>query len=106
MQMSTNLIAGSLVAVAILAGQTTTTAAPIKIDRNVTYVERETGPMTADIYRPSANGPFPGVLVVHGGAWIVGNKSHMEYIGRRLAEEGFVAMSIDYRLAPRSLFPA
>ena len=81
-------------------------AEQIDIVRNVPYVERDTGKLKADFYLPKTATTAPGVLVVHGGAWIVGNKSHMDFIGRRLAEEGFVAMSIQYRLAPQSIFPA
>jgi triacylglycerol lipase len=78
----------------------------IDIVRNVAYVERDSVKLKADFYLPKAAKTAPGVLVVHGGAWIVGNKSHMEFIARRLAEEGFVAMSIQYRLAPQAIFPA
>lgn len=77
-----------------------------KILRDVVYVARDGGPLKADVYRPLGEGPFPGVLCVHGGAWISGNKSQMAAIARRLAQAGCVAVSINYRLAPKHKFPA
>ena len=62
--------------------------------------------LTADIYVPAGDGPFPGVLVVHGGAWRSGSPLQMGHISQRLAREGYVAVSIRYRLAPEYKFPA
>jgi len=46
------------------------------------------------------------VLCVHGGAWAGGNKNQMRHVAERLAQAGYVAVSINYRLAPKYLFPA
>jgi len=43
--------------------------------------------------------------VVHGGSWRRGNKSLMASVAERLARRGYVAVSIDYRLAPAYRFP-
>ena len=74
--------------------------------RDVTYVEREGRPLKADVYLPPGSGPFPGVLLVHGGAWRSGRKGQMIAYGQDLAAAGLVAVSIDYRLAPEHTFPA
>ncbi|MHC4180662.1 MAG: alpha/beta hydrolase fold domain-containing protein [Planctomycetota bacterium] len=74
--------------------------------RDIVYAPRKDEPLRADVYRPTGQGPFPGVLCVHGGAWAVGNKNHMASIARRLAEAGYTAVSINYRLAPKHKFPA
>ncbi len=71
----------------------------------MTYVERD-APLKADVFVPAGEGPFPAVLVVHGGAWMAGNKSHMTPTARALAENGYVACAINYRLAPKYPFPA
>ena len=70
------------------------------------YVERESGPLKADVYTPQGQGPFPGVLVVHGGAWRMGTRGQLAGVAQRLAQHGFTAVAISYRLAPAYKFPA
>lgn len=70
------------------------------------YAERDSGPLKADVYLPQGPGPFPGVLVVHGGAWRMGNRAQLSSIAQRLARRGYVAAAISYRLAPEHPFPA
>lgn len=62
--------------------------------------------LRADIYRPEGTGPFPGVLCIHGGAWLYGHRFEMGAVAYTLAKHGYVAVSIDYRLAPFDRFPA
>jgi len=70
------------------------------------YVQRESGPLKADLYIPRGEGPFPGVLVVHGGAWYTGTRAQLAGVCQQLAEHGFAAVAISYRLAPKHQFPA
>ncbi|MEM8945634.1 MAG: alpha/beta hydrolase [Planctomycetota bacterium] len=70
------------------------------------YVERESGPLRADIYMPQGKGPFPGVVVVHGGAWYIGTRAQLSGVARLLAQNGMTAVAISYRLAPVHKFPA
>ena len=60
-----------------------------------------------DVYRPNrAAGPLPVVLQVHGGAWVLGHKAQQALpLLHRLASHGYVCVSINYRLAPKSKFP-
>ncbi|MGD9645561.1 MAG: alpha/beta hydrolase fold domain-containing protein [Pirellulales bacterium] len=74
--------------------------------RDVVYSEETGVRLTADVYVPDGDGPFPGVLVVHGGAWRSGSPLQMGHISQRLARDGYVAVSIRYRLAPEFKFPA
>jgi triacylglycerol lipase len=74
--------------------------------RDLTYVRRGDEEMKADVYVPEGTGPFPGVLVEHGGAWRMGNKLQMMRMARSLAAEGYVSVAINYRLAPEHPFPA
>lgn len=73
---------------------------------DVVYATRGAERLLADVYLPAGKDQAPGVLLVHGGAWTVGNKSHMAALGAMLARHGYTAVSIDYRLAPRFPFPA
>ncbi len=47
----------------------------------------------------------PGVILIHGGGWMSGNKSAFDSLCRLLAARGFVAATINYRLAPRYTWP-
>ncbi|MCU0779636.1 MAG: alpha/beta hydrolase [Akkermansiaceae bacterium] len=58
----------------------------------------------ADLYLPAKLQPglkFPAVLIIHGGGWSMGSKRARREvnIGTTLAQNGYIAMSIDYLLA-------
>ena len=60
-------------------------------------------PLHWDVYTPSTPGPWPVVLVIHGGGFISGSPtSSPESVdcARDLAAAGYLALSIEYRLAP------
>lgn len=73
---------------------------------DVVYVKRGDLELKGDIFVPEGAGPFPGVLMVHGGAWQRGSKRRFAPAAKELAGHGFTVMSIDYRLAPQFKFPA
>ena len=70
------------------------------------YVERDSGSLKADVYLPKGEGPFPGVVVVHGGAWYIGTRAQLSGVAQLLARHGMTAVAISYRLAPQHKFPA
>ncbi len=70
------------------------------------YLERESGPLKADVYVPRGKGPFPGVVVIHGGAWYIGTRAQLSGVAQLLAQRGMTAVAISYRLAPQHKFPA
>jgi acetyl esterase/lipase len=60
-----------------------------------------------DLYLPAPHeAPTGAVVFVHGGGWSSGNRTWYRAQGRRAAARGWVAASIDYRLAPAHPFPA
>lgn len=58
-----------------------------------------------DLYVPKGKGPFPGVIVVHGGGWTGGNKEAFRPIAQQLAVRGFATATVEYRLATEAQFP-
>lgn len=62
--------------------------------------------LSLELYRPTAVlAPAPLILVVHGGSWQSGSRLELDPLSRRLASLGYAVASVDYGLAPRSIFP-
>jgi len=66
------------------------------------------GRMQMDVVRPKAAAadPRPAVVLVHGGGFRRGTRQSYLPVAARLAERGYVAATVSYRLAPRNQFPA
>jgi acetyl esterase len=62
--------------------------------------------LTADIAVPRGAGPHPVVIYIHGGAWTLGSPKTHQKLVRQIAENGYLTIAPDYRLAPESPFPA
>jgi triacylglycerol lipase len=89
-----------------VSGAARAEAPSYKTISNVTYAKRDQRALKADVLTPAQTGRFPGVLIVHGGAWRGGNRHHLAKAAGALAKAGYVTVSIDYRLAPKDPFPA
>lgn len=50
--------------------------------------------------------PVPAILMVHGGGWRSGDRTHNTTLAQRLAEKGFITITADYSLSTEDLFPA
>ena len=69
--------------------------------KDITYSRPGGRPLLMDAFIPSGPGPFPAVIMVHGGGWETGDKvTSLSPLFEPLARAGFVWFSIDYRLAP------
>ncbi|MFT3787621.1 MAG: alpha/beta hydrolase [Tepidisphaeraceae bacterium] len=73
--------------------------------RDITYVERATGPVKFDLFTPPGDGPFPLVIWIHGGAWKLGSKSEWSHMNF-LAGEGYAIANVEYRFSQVAPFPA
>ncbi|MBL8265556.1 alpha/beta hydrolase, partial [Steroidobacter sp.] len=62
--------------------------------------------LKADLYKPAGNGPFPGVIMIHGGGWEGRSRADMDSISQRVAERGYVVLNMSYRFAPQWHVPA
>ena len=60
-----------------------------------------------DLARPkNGNGPFPAVVCIHGGGFRAGKREGYDKLCVTLAQQGYVAITVTYRLAPAFPFPA
>src|SRR5690554_436212 len=69
------------------------------------YTNNPDGPRL-DIYLPDTQGPYPVIVYVHGGGWLIGHKrvAYMEPLFYFL-EHGYALVSIDYTLSDKAEFP-
>ncbi len=53
----------------------------------------------SDLWRPQGDGPFPTVLMIHGGCWQTGiaDRTLMDYLAGDLRDRGIAVWNIDYR---------
>jgi acetyl esterase/lipase len=76
--------------------------ASLATDPNVVYGNTGGQDLLLDVYRPlpdKQNGS--AVILIHGGGWQSGSKEDMAVFGDYLSRAGFVAFSVNYRLATR-----
>ena len=59
-----------------------------------------------DVARPKSPGLHPAVVAIHGGGFFGGERSAWDTSILRLAQHGYVGVTVDYRLAPKIQFPA
>ena len=70
-------------------------------------VDREIVGVPTRIYTPAGTGPFPILVWIHGGGWVVGSMDEDDPVSRELcSRSGCVVVNVDYRLAPEHPFPA
>jgi acetyl esterase len=63
--------------------------------------------LTLDLWTPEGRGPFPLVVLAHGGGWEAGDRvTYLTPLFEPLSRAGFAWCSIDYRLTPQVLHPA
>jgi acetyl esterase len=68
--------------------------------------QRNGATLTADIIVPQGTPPFPLLVYFHGGGWVLGKPEDYRRLACRFAQEGFLVINVDYRLAPEAPFPA
>lgn len=77
---------------------------------DIAYGKVDGQTLLLDVYRPTEPSaePRPAVVFVHGGGWGAGDKRDFTDAARRLAQQGYVVLSVNYRLARagRNLWPA
>jgi acetyl esterase/lipase len=66
------------------------------------------GPVSVRLHRPAGGdgGPWPALLWIHGGGFVIGNAVQEDDRCREIARElGAVVAAVDYRVAPEHPFP-
>jgi acetyl esterase/lipase len=91
---------------------------PVRVTKGVTFATAGGESLKLDLAAPTAGGPYPAVVLFHGGAWQMGSRTDLstasvDLAARRgpsvieaVAAHGYVVASAGYRLAPKHPFPA
>ncbi len=75
------------------------------VDRGVEYTSIPHGKLALDVVRPKNPGAYPGIVLIHGGGFSGGAREGDLPMAIRLAENGYVAATVSYRLTPMFQFP-
>ncbi|HEX9388234.1 MAG TPA: alpha/beta hydrolase [Anaerolineales bacterium] len=73
---------------------------------DITYCTAEPSSQKMDVYFPDSGGPWPALVYVHGGSWMHGDKSEALMFAASMTSQGYLVVSINYRLYPPGRFPA
>ena len=86
-------------------GKSTTPEPVAKVDNR--KIKGPAGTQSIRIYTPAGSGPFPVVVYVHGGGWVIADLDVYDSSPRALANvAGAIVVSVEYRHAPEHKFPA
>jgi acetyl esterase/lipase len=68
---------------------------------------RPVGAVSVRVHRPpSADGPLPALLWIHGGGYVMGSATQDDSVCRRFVQAlGIIVVAVDYRLAPEHAYP-
>lgn len=77
-------------------------------ERNLIYLSpRSQAPaLKMDIIKPEGSGPFPVVMLIHGGGFERGSQQDMNPVAEELRRAGLASALVSYRLIPRFQYPA
>jgi acetyl esterase/lipase len=90
----------------------------VRVEKGIPFATVGGEALRLDLARPTTGGPYPGLLLLHGGAWRVGSRADLSTPGtdaagrptpsliEAIAAHGYVVASASYRFAPKYPFPA
>ena len=79
---------------------------PLDERLGVPYDESGDARATMDVFRPAGESrALPGIVWIHGGAWISGSSANVDPYLRILADEGYTTIGVNYALGPEATYP-
>jgi acetyl esterase len=89
----------------LFAFATLANAAQVRSD--IEFANKGGVSLTLDASVPDGSGPYPAVIVVHGGGFVRGDKqTYVKPLFKPLTDANFTWFTINYRLAPQYKMPA
>ncbi|HEU0119485.1 MAG TPA: alpha/beta hydrolase [Bryobacteraceae bacterium] len=92
----------------VFAALSLSAAPAYNVETDVEFSHPGNVSLKLDAHIPDGPGPFPAVILVHGGGWTVGTKTanFVKPLFPVLDQTGMAWFTIDYRLAPQHPYPA
>jgi acetyl esterase/lipase len=79
----------------------------VLFEPDIEYANPDGQHLQLDLARPkNGGGALPAVVCIHGGGFRAGTRQSYDGLRLRLAQHGYVAVTVSYRLAPKYQFPA
>ena len=102
------VLALALAVLSLLVGVPRAEAAGgVNVARDVVFSQVDGHTLRLDAYLPDTwSTGRPAVVLVHGGGWHGGRRDSLAPAAELFARHGWVAVTIDYRLAPAATYPA
>jgi acetyl esterase/lipase len=77
------------------------------VEYDIRYLNNGQDSFFFDWYCPVGDGPFPVIIAIHGGAWVLGNKgfSNIPLFNHYFASKGYVVFDINYGLLDLTTLP-
>jgi acetyl esterase/lipase len=84
-----------------------TTGKNIQTQLNIVYDKIGERALLLDVFYPQKlkNKKYPGVILIHGGGWKSGDKSQMHAMAKILADKGYIAFAVEYRMSLEAKYP-
>ncbi len=78
----------------------------ISIKENIKYTTENGMDLMLDVFSPKNKQNTPCLIILHGGGWRSGDKTHHHEMAKILATRGYVVVTPSYRLSTHALYPA
>jgi acetyl esterase/lipase len=78
----------------------------VTFTRDLEFSNPDNQHLQVNLAQPKGDGPFPAIVCIHGGGFRAGKRESYDKLCLTLAQRGYVAITVTYRLAPMYQFPA
>ena len=109
----TRFLLATVISILVAAGRVAAQNAPLVVpdgvvfEQGIEYANPDNQHLQVNLARPKDGvGPFPAVVCIHGGGFRAGKRESLDKLCLTLAQRGYVAITVTYRLAPAYPFPA
>lgn len=104
----TRIVSVVAVTAILLSGCARAAKADVKAFKDIDYYTGEgynPEKHKLDVHVPGDGGNGDVVIWIHGGAWVIGDRTQYAYVGRAFAAKGLITVVVSYRLTPEVQHP-